>query len=348
MELVLRRCFPEIKHRVLGLQYLFDVDLLPRLAAWIPERYDVLDVARIRNSKLLLGDAPTGQMWVKIPHNLRMVFDAHPIPKQLRDNVPYYSFDIDSISAWLQSLSSVLLRLQDIVKRFQDGDQGSIQLLSYRLHFLYLYLYDLHEFLDVIFDLPSLVTLFSILRITPKADTFRGKRQVDGVSELQGMSSNVTHSPYTSRVELPAPKPDVPEFAAEFLQEPCENDGRVLLRYLRTVVAWFHAVISLNRSKLFRSGLGINLNIVHTPVSPPSICMLSVETVFDELLPQGTTEATRTELLGMFKSPTTSRGKVHCEAMIMGLTTACSTQSPDLAVPADFKELLKVKFHFSH
>ena len=346
MELVLRRCFPEIKYRVLGVKYIFNVDLLPRLAAWIPGRYDVLDVARVRNSKLLLSDAATGQMWVKIPDYLQKSFDAHDVPKQLRDNVPYYLFDIDSISAWLQGLLGIFHSLQDIVNGFRDADWRSIQDLFYHLHLLYLYLYDLHEFLDVIFDLPSLVALLSILRITGEAEMFRGKRHVKDVGDLQGTSPDVMHSPCTSYIELPAPKPNIPRFEAEFLQEPHENNGRVLLRYLKTVVAWFHAVISLNRSKLLRSGLAIDLNIVHAPVAPTSNDMDSVQTVLDELLPHNTTEAARTELLGMFKSPTTFHGTVHCEAMIMGLTTACSMQSPGAEVPVHFKELFKVNFAF--
>ena len=87
MEIVLRRCFPEIKHRVLGAKYLFGIDLIPRLVSWTPEPVDTLNVASIGNSKWLLSGLPAGEMWVEIPTNLQAVFDACDIPKQLRYGV---------------------------------------------------------------------------------------------------------------------------------------------------------------------------------------------------------------------------------------------------------------------
>jgi hypothetical protein len=118
------------------------------------------------------------------------------------------------------------------------------------------------------------------------------------------------------------------------------------MRYLQTVVAWIHTIISLNQSKLFRSGLGLTLNIVHTPSSPNTGRMLPMQNVLDELLPLVTTieshDVIRTALLAMLKSPTSDKfsGTVHCEAMLMVLATACS--APNSTLTGGLVELLGV------
>jgi hypothetical protein len=144
------------------------------------------------------------------------------------------------------------------------------------------------------------------------------------------------------------PVADIPEFEAQFTLEPFENHSGLLLRYFKTIVAWIHALVSLNRSKLFRSGLELTLNIVCVPSNPTPNYMLPVEALVDELLPRAVTgdsyDAIRTRLLSMIKSPTSTRfsGTVHCEAMLMALVTACSARPQDEEMPSYLVELLGV------
>jgi hypothetical protein len=88
------------------------------------------------------------------------------------------------------------------------------------------------------------------------------------------------------------------------------------MRYLQSVVAWNHALMSLNQSKLLRSGLRLTLNIVHTPSSPNAGRMLPMQNLLDELLPLVTTieshDVIRTALLAMLKSPTSDKIFRHC------------------------------------
>ena len=191
MEIVLRRCFPKIKHRVFGAKYLFGIDLIPRLESWTPGPADTLNVASIGNSKRLLSGLPAGEMWVEIPPNLLAVFDKCGIPKQLRDGVSYYQFNLDTASGWLRSLVVIFRRLQEVTKNHKDGDRISYFYLYEALDALYSYLYDLHAFLDVILQIPSLICLLNSLRPTPELRGFRGSGHGDGVVGPGGTSSNV-------------------------------------------------------------------------------------------------------------------------------------------------------------
>jgi hypothetical protein len=76
--------------------------------------------------------------------------------------------------------------------------------------------------------------------------------------------------------------------------------------------------------------------------------MLPVGDLLDELLPLvvaiGSFGAVKKELLEMVRSPPLTKfaGAVHCEAILMGLTTACAEQPTNPRLSPDCVWLLKV------
>jgi hypothetical protein len=158
---------------------------------------------------------------------------------------------------------------------------------------------------------------------------------------------------HISSLEPDAPKDDAPEefdtseLHAEFSPEPDETTSKLLIRYLQTVVAWNHAITYLNRSKLFRSGLGITLNIVHTP---PSLATgrIEIHALLDEFLPQVISDpdsraAVRVQLISKFNLPVFKNfgGTRHCEAILMGLIISYS-QTADPNMSREFETLFEV------
>jgi hypothetical protein len=150
------------------------------------------------------------------------------------------------------------------------------------------------------------------------------------------------------------PYADDDEFAAEYNAEEDENTGKIFIRYLQTIIAWLHALSSLNRSKLFRSGLPLTLNIVHTPDSPQASYMLPMVDLLKEFLPfvtlgmsQENRDAIFQELLTFLRSPTSDKfsGTVHCEAILMALITAGIRRDQNL--PHDIVQLLRVNLSLS-
>jgi hypothetical protein len=134
---------------------------------------------------------------------------------------------------------------------------------------------------------------------------------------------------------------------AEFNQEPKETNGNLLPPYFQTVVAWNHALAYLNRSKLLRNGLEINLNIIYPPPSDDT-CRVQFRDLLDEFLPQVNHvephDIVRERLAKAFSLPDSTYfpGAVHCEATLMTLIYVCSLEQEDSQEPRSLIRLLKV------
>jgi hypothetical protein len=143
-------------------------------------------------------------------------------------------------------------------------------------------------------------------------------------------------------------EPGSPDFDSDLNLDPYENAGKLFLRYLEATVVWFSAIDSLSCSKLTRSGLDLTVEIIHAQPSPNVGHMLPVQELIDELLPRIAPkklyDEIRTVLLAKVKSPESDQftGGVHCGAMLMGITMACSSPQPDPSLPAEFGELFVV------
>jgi hypothetical protein len=167
-EHIVRRCFPKIRRRVLGIKYLFQENWSTALDAWMPAFVETLVVEDIEHSKLL-QDPAAGDTWVCVPDILEETFDMHGIPKRIHDAVLYYQLVTSTASSWLRSLVTVLSRVREAVDNYRDGEDRSFRNLSGSLALLYCYVHDLHAPLACIFNMSSLATLLLSLK-QPEAD----------------------------------------------------------------------------------------------------------------------------------------------------------------------------------
>jgi hypothetical protein len=137
--------------------------MMSRLDSWVQGPAEKLDVSAI-NSKHLLPLTSTGEIWVRTPTNLQELFGIHDIPWQTRDGGDYSRLNAANVSDWLKSLITLLRRLHEFLV-YKEIKRGSLY-----YHFfnatssLYCYLYELHEVLDAILKLPSLVALLNDMR----------------------------------------------------------------------------------------------------------------------------------------------------------------------------------------
>jgi hypothetical protein len=123
--------------------------------------------------------------------------------------------------AWLKCLSDIF-RFQDLVRDFRDGDKDLFE--DYRIHVLVNPCTRMSTTFDAILRIPSLIHLLNSLRSMPT------------LTRLQGDGG------------VQAEEPEEPEFTPEHWQT-----------FSTIYQDRMHAVVSLNQSKLFRSGLDMSL-----------------------------------------------------------------------------------------
>jgi hypothetical protein len=151
LKIILRRCFPKIRHRVLGVKYVFS-DALSNLYSWTPHPDDALDSDHVWSSKLVSHSAD-GDILVDVRRSsVTNIFDQYGVVK---DPTGKYLLNIKNASTWLKVFINVFGRVTYAVTSYV-GDDDSHFRLYFSLHDLHWYVYNLHELLEAILDVTSL------------------------------------------------------------------------------------------------------------------------------------------------------------------------------------------------
>jgi hypothetical protein len=189
MQLIIRRSFPEIRRRVENIKYVFEDELVPRIRSWEPEPDETLDAARITKSKHLLSRVSDGDMWVTLYDLANQMFDkyAPEIPKDSNGN---RLLNINNAPAWLEVFFTVWHMVCQSVRLYRDGDGELVGNLQGTLELLYWFIYSLSEFLQVIFDVPSLFRILKSLRRKPRS---KGMSQHHVAPQEGTLSSKLMH-----------------------------------------------------------------------------------------------------------------------------------------------------------
>ncbi|KAF7795760.1 hypothetical protein EIP86_006927 [Pleurotus ostreatoroseus] len=245
----------------------------------------------------------------KLKHQLLQatlaVYDIYPISEDADGHVMYY-FAKDNAKAWAQTACALFGVLQEkLMTPYFDGHSPLKQVPRATI------------------DAESVVTVADYL------DTFAM------ILDLEPMKEILKHPSYTSKLQpiadpLPvnqnmvSPLGDDPDSNA-LAKDEQESPGEHVFRYLRAIVSWVNASLSLTQHEIFRNQIPIELYVVHVPPDRDRR-LTALEGIQQEILGRLGEDTEEEENAAAFfrdekriMNPQNFDGSVHTECAVLGI-----------------------------